>query len=68
MAGPDAEGVNASRLAGSALTGNIGEVLGGDGSRDPAVMSAGKALVAGDGMHHFGGAIVKKEVIKDEEL
>lgn len=60
LAGPEAD--NARARLGSALSGNIGEILG-TASNPPA-----PAKVAGDnGMHHFGGAIVKKEAT-DEEL
>ncbi|KAF7503167.1 hypothetical protein GJ744_004237 [Endocarpon pusillum] len=61
LAGPDAD--NIQRRLGRAIAGNIGEVLG----------SAGDAKVkpepiGGNGMHHFGGAIVKKEPEDEEEL
>jgi hypothetical protein len=60
LAGTDADNANA-RL-GSALTGNIGEILGSAGNPSVPAKSAGD-----NGMHHFGGAIVKKEAA-DEEL
>lgn len=61
LAGPEAD--NMQRRLGRAMTGNIGEILGsaGDAKVKPEP-------VGGNGMHHFGGAIVKKEPEDEEEL
>ncbi len=45
------------------MTGNIGEILGS--ASDPQVKSE---PIKDSGMHHFGGAIVKKEPEDEEEL
>ncbi len=45
------------------MTGNIGERLGS--ASDPPVKSE---PIKDNGMHHFGGAIVKKEAVDEEEL
>jgi hypothetical protein len=69
LAGQDADVIQ--RRLGSALTGNIGEILGSSG--DPPPPPPPSPLVKSDsvggnnGMHHFGGAIIKKE-LDDEEL
>jgi hypothetical protein len=60
LAGPDADTIK--RRLGSAMTGNIGEILGS--ASDPQVQPN---PTRDSGMHHFGGAIVKKEA-EDEEL
>lgn len=60
LAGPDAELIK--RRLGSAMTGNIGEILGSAGEAKAHSNSVGD-----QGMHHFGGAIIKKEN-EDEEL
>ena len=60
LAGTDADIIQ--RRLGSAMTGNIGEMLGSasDVKEQPESLRD-------NGMHHFGGAIVKKEA-EDEEL
>lgn len=60
LAGPDADIIK--RRLGSAMTGNIGEILGT--ASDPTEQSA---PATDNGMHHFGGAITKREP-EDEEL
>lgn len=61
LAGSDAETIQ--RRLGSAMTGNIGEILGS--ASNPQVKSE---PARDNGMHHFGGAIVKKEPEDEEEL
>lgn len=60
LAGPDTDATN--RRLGSAMTGNIGEILGS--AKDPQERSES---IVDNGMHHFGAAIGKKEP-EDEEL
>ena len=67
LAGPDAESAKARLAESAALTGNIGEIFPGSASSDPTAVSLSANSGVDNGMHHFGGAIVKKE-IKDEEL
>lgn len=61
LAGPDAELIK--RRLGSAMTGNIGEILGSAGEAEAQSNNS----IGDQGMHHFGGAIIKKEN-EDEEL
>jgi hypothetical protein len=60
LAGPDADTIQ--RRLGGSMTANIGEILGSAGGSQERTDS-----ISDKGMHHFGGAIVKKEN-EDEEL
>lgn len=53
---------NIIRRLGTGMTGNIGEILGSGNNDHHKTDSVGS-----NGMHHFGGAIAKKEP-EDEEL
>jgi hypothetical protein len=67
LAGQDVDVIQ--RRLGSALTGNIGEILGSGGDPPPTPSPLAKPTSVGgnNGMHHFGSAIIKKEQ-DDEEL